>query len=92
MEELSSIMITLPPYIGRYNKNNLYSYLQNHSNPELKRKYNKMKKTLKKAIFAAETNYYKHRFEQCQNQSRKTWGLINEITCRKKGQKIQFVF
>ena len=69
------------------NKNNLYSYLQNHDNPELKRKYNKMKKTLKKATFAAKINFYNHQFEQCQNQSRKTLGLINEITCRKKRSK-----
>ena len=30
------------------NKNKLYLYLQSHSNAELKRKYNKMKKLLKK--------------------------------------------
>ena len=69
------------------NKNKLYHYLQNHDDPELKRKYNKMKKTLKKVISNAEINFYKHQFEQCHKQSRKTWELINEITCRKKRSK-----
>ena len=69
------------------NKNNLYQYLQKHDNAELKRKYNKMKKTLKKTLIAAETNYYEHRFELCQNNTRKIWGLINEVTCRKKRDK-----
>ena len=32
-------------------------------------------------------NFYKYQFEQCQNHSRNTWGLINEITCRKKRSK-----
>ena len=66
------------------NKNNLYQYLLKHENHELKRKYNKMKKTLKKTISIAEQNFYGRLFEQCQNNSRKIWALINEITCRKK--------
>ena len=33
------------------NKNKLYLYLQSHSNDELKRKYNKMRKILKKKSF-----------------------------------------
>ena len=46
-----------------------------------------MKKILKKVIFAAERNYYDHRFQQCQLNSRKTWSLINEITSRKKRER-----
>ena len=69
------------------NKNNLYHYLQTHNDPVLKRKYNKMKKILKKVCFAAETNYYEHLFDLCQKNSKKTWNLINEITCRKKRDK-----
>ena len=69
------------------NKNRLYRYLQNHDNLEMKRKYNKMKKILKKTIVAAETKYYENLFRQNQKNSRKIWGLINEITCRKKRDK-----
>ena len=73
--------------ISIVNKNNLYSYLQKHDRPDLRTKYNKMKKILKKVIFAAETNYYNYQFEQCQNNSKKTWRLINDITSRKKRDK-----
>ena len=45
------------------NKNSLYYYLQSHANEELKKKYNKMKKILKKVLFSAEVNYYHHKFE-----------------------------
>ena len=69
------------------NKNSLYYYLQSHANEELKKKYNKMKKILKKVLFSAEVNYYHHKFEQCKIESRKTWGLINQITSRKKKEK-----
>ena len=43
-----------------------------------------MKKNLKKITFASETNYFDYLFGQCQKNSRKTWSLINRITCRKK--------
>ena len=66
------------------NKNNLYVYLQSHSNPSLQRKYNKMKKLLKKVLFAARARYLERQFDFFQNNSKKTWRLINEITCRKK--------
>ena len=70
------------------NKNNLYQYLQKNDRPDLKQKYNKMKKTLQKTLIAAETKFYDHQFVRCQNNSRKTWRLINEITCRKKRDKV----
>ena len=66
------------------NKNRLYRILQNRDDAELKKKYNKIKKILKKTIFAAETKYYEYRFRESQKNSRKTWRLINEITCRIK--------
>ena len=65
------------------NKNDLYQFLQDNDNPVLKRKYNKMKKILKKVIFASNVKFYEHQFKQCQNNSKKIWGLINEITCQK---------
>ena len=69
------------------NKNNLYKYLLTHNNPDLKKKYNKMKKILKKTVFRAEQNFYGRLFTKFQNSSRKIWGLINGITCRKKRDK-----
>ena len=65
------------------NKNNLYAFLQKHDNPILKRKYNKKKKLLKKVIFAARCRFFERRFAQYQNNSKKIWGIINDITCRK---------
>ena len=62
------------------NKNNLYKYLQTHDNREPKKEYNKMKKIK----FAAEQNFYGRLFDKYQNDSKKIWNLINEITCRKK--------
>ena len=73
------------------NKNNLYQYLQKNDRPDLKQKYNKMKKTLQKTLIAAETKFYDHQFVRCQNNSRKTWRLINEITCRKKRDMLQYM-
>ena len=69
------------------NKNNLYKYLQTHDNHELKKKYNKMKKILKKTIFAVEQNFYERLFDKYQNDSKKIWSLINEITCCEKRNK-----
>ena len=46
-----------------------------------------MKKILKKTIFAAEQNFYERLFDKYQNDSKKIWSLINEITCRKKRNK-----
>ena len=66
------------------NKNNLYKFLLTHDDQELQKKYNKMKKILKKTVFRAEQNFYGRLFDKWKNESKKIWGLINEITCRKK--------
>ena len=46
-----------------------------------------MKKILKKTIFAVEQNFYERLFDKYQNDSKKIWSLINEITCCEKRNK-----
>ena len=48
------------------------------------RKYNKYKKTLENALFAAQCNFYSNKIIECQNRSKALWKVINEITQRKK--------
>ena len=50
---------------------------------ERKRKYNKYKKKLEKALFAAHCNFNSELIRKCQNQSKALWKTINEITHRK---------
>ena len=69
------------------NRDRLYTYLQNHYDPTLQRKYNKIKKTLKKVIFAAKCKFFQNKFSLYQNNSKRTWRTINEVTSRKKRDK-----
>ena len=48
------------------------------------RKYNKYKKTLERALFAAQRKFYSNKIIECQNQSKALWKVINDITMRKK--------
>ena len=50
------------------------------------KKYNRYKKKLQKALFAAQNKFYSEKIEACQNQSKDLWKIINEITQRKKKQ------
>ena len=51
------------------------------------KKYNRYKKKLQKALFAAQNKFYSEKIEACQNQSKDLWKIINEITQRKKKTK-----
>ena len=42
---------------------------------------------MKKVKFAARCRYYERKFSFFQNNSKKTWHLINEVTSRKKRNK-----
>ena len=52
-----------------------------------KTKYNRYKKKLEKALFAAENNFFARKLDESQNQSRQIWKIINNITKRKKQTK-----
>ena len=51
------------------------------------RKYNRYKKKLEKALFAAENNFFSKKLDECQNQSKAIWKLINRIISKKKRTK-----
>ena len=50
---------------------------------ERKKKYNKYRKKLEKALFAAKCKFNSDQIRKCQNQSKALWKKINEITQRK---------
>ena len=55
--------ITESMQISIVNKDKLYIHLQNYDDPVLNRKYNKMKKILKKACFAAKCRFHERLFD-----------------------------
>ena len=85
----------LKPWISSSLKNSIIKkdrlYRQsrvNHPNrPTRVNKYNRYKKTLEKALFAAQCNYYSEKIIECQNKSKALWKIINEITRRKNKSK-----
>ena len=50
-------------------------------------RYNKYKKKLQKALFAAQNKFYCEKIKACQNQSKALWKIINRITQRKQKTK-----
>ena len=46
--------------------------------------YNRYKKKLEKALFAAQCKYFENEIIDCQNNSKAVWKMINEIARRKK--------
>ena len=46
--------------------------------------YNKFRKRLEKKLFHAKQDFFQKKMERAKNNSKATWKLINEITCRKK--------
>ena len=62
--------------------------LVNHPNQnERKRKYNRYKKKLEKALFAAKCKFFSEKITEYQNKTKLLWRVINEITKRKKQTK-----
>ena len=44
---------------------------------------------MEKILFAAERKYYSDKVDECQNQSKSLWRIINEITHRKSRTKTE---
>ena len=54
---------------------------------ERKHKYNKYKKKLEKALFAAKCKFFSDKISEYQNKTKALWRIINEITKRKNKSK-----
>ena len=62
--------------------------LVNHPNQNIrKHKYNRYKKTLEKALFAAKCDFFSKKIIEYQAKTKSLWGVINDITKRKKRTK-----
>ena len=54
---------------------------------QIKKHYNKYKKTLEKALYAAKTLYFRNKFTEYKNDTKAIWRTINKITSRKNSKK-----
>ena len=82
-KRISSPWITNALHRSIYNKHLMYKLVkQNLYDNEIYKRYCNILKTL---IKVARTSYFKYQFEQCKNDIRKTWSIINSTI--KPGKK-----
>lgn len=79
----------IKPWINNYIcmkiniRNKIFKNLRKHpNNMNLKEYYTRYRNKLQNEIRNLKISYYKKKFDNCDNNSKKIWSVINEITCQ----------
>ena len=67
-------------------KNALYKKMLSTSNPSISAKYKCYRNKITHLKESLKQNYYRSKFENCRNDVKKTWKVINEIISTKKSK------
>lgn len=87
----------IKPWINNYIctkikfRNKIFHNLRKHpQNKDLRNYYTQFRNKLQKEIRQLKNSYYQRKLNECNNNPKKVWNLINEITCQRKKQNQSF--